>query len=183
MKYRHLILDRDGVLNYEAAAPGYVMRPEDFRWLPGSLEGLALLREAGIRLSVATNQSGVGRGLMTLDELQAVNARMQADAEAAGGALDAVLCCEHAPEAGCSCRKPEPGLIREAIARSGISARESLVVGDDDRDLKAAEHAGVQAALVRTGKGRATEARLAGRSDMVVYDDLRALARAITGVE
>ncbi|HEY2590682.1 MAG TPA: D-glycero-beta-D-manno-heptose 1,7-bisphosphate 7-phosphatase [Steroidobacteraceae bacterium] len=181
MKYRHLILDRDGVLNYEAPPPGFVMRPEEFRWLPGALDGLALLHRAGIRLSVATNQSGVGRGLMSLDELQAVHARMQAEAEAAGGALDAVLCCPHAPEDGCECRKPEPGLIREAIARSGISAEESLVIGDDDRDLRAAEHAGVRAALVRTGKGRATEARLAGRSATIVYDDLRALARAIAG--
>lgn len=179
MTYRHLILDRDGVLNYEAPPPGFVLKPQDFRWLPGALEGLAILRGAGIRLSVASNQSGVGRGLMTLDQLRKINARMQAEAEAAGGALDAVLCCPHAPEAGCSCRKPEPGLIREAIARSGISAEESLVVGDDDRDLQAAQGAGVRAALVRTGKGRATEARLAGRPETAVYDDLRALARAI----
>lgn len=182
MTYRHLILDRDGVLNYEAPPPGFVLRPRDFRWLPGALEGLAMLRGAGIRLSVASNQSGVGRGLMTLEELQAVNARMQAEAESAGGSLDAVLCCPHAPDAGCSCRKPKPGLIHEAIARSGISAVDSLVVGDDDRDLQAAQHAGVRAALVRTGKGRAAEARLAGNSGTVVYEDLHALARAITGM-
>ncbi|HXS26706.1 MAG TPA: HAD-IIIA family hydrolase [Steroidobacteraceae bacterium] len=179
MRYRHLILDRDGVLNFEAPPPGFVVRPEDFRWLPGALEALALLHRAGIRLSVATNQSGVGRGLMTLDELQAVHARMRAEAELAGGALDAVLCCPHAPDAGCPCRKPEPGLIREAIALSSISAEESLVIGDDDRDLQAAQHAGVLAALVRTGKGRATEAQLTDRSAVAVYDDLRALARAI----
>lgn len=183
MRYRHLILDRDGVLNYEAPPPGFVLRPEDFRWLPGALEGLALLRGAGVRLSVATNQSGVGRGLMTLDQLQAVHARMQAEAEAAGGALDAVLCCPHAPGAGCTCRKPEPGLIRDAMTRCGIPAEQSLVIGDDERDLAAARHAGVSAALVRTGKGRITEARLPGRSAIVVYDDVRALARAITGMQ
>jgi D-glycero-D-manno-heptose 1,7-bisphosphate phosphatase len=183
MTYRHLILDRDGVLNYEAAPPGFVMRPEEFRWLPGALEGLALLHGAGIRLSVATNQSGVGRGLMTLEELQAVHARMQEEAAAAGGALDAVLCCPHAPGAGCPCRKPQPGLLREAIARSGISAEASLVIGDDERDLEAAQRAGVRAALVRTGKGRETEAHLTGCSAMVVYDDLRALARAIVGTQ
>ena len=183
MTYRHLILDRDGVLNYEAPPPGFVLRPQDFRWLPGALEALAILRGAGIRLSVASNQSGVGRGLMSLEDLHAVNARMQSEAEAAGGALDAVLCCPHAPEAGCDCRKPEPGLIRAAIARSNISADESLVVGDDDRDLQAAEHAGVQAALVRTGKGRTTEARLAARCTTRVYEDLRALARALAGIQ
>lgn len=179
MRYRHLILDRDGVLNYEAPAPGFVLRPQDFRWLPGAIEALALLHGAGIRLSVATNQSGVGRGLMTLEEVEAVHARMRAEAEAAGGTLDAVLCCPHAPQAGCPCRKPEPGLIREAVASSGIPADASLVVGDDVRDLEAAQRAGVRAALVRTGKGRATEARLADRSAAMVYDDLPAIARAI----
>lgn len=181
--YRHLILDRDGVLNYEAPPPGFVMRPQDFRWLPGALEALAMLRAAGVRLSVASNQSGVGRGLMTLDELHAVNAKMQAEAEGAGGALDAVLCCPHAPEAGCSCRKPEPGLIQEAMACSGVPAEESLVIGDDERDLQAAEQAGVRAVLVRTGKGRATEARLAGRADIRVYESLHALARVIAGMQ
>jgi len=182
MTYRHLILDRDGVLNYAAPPPGFVLRPQDFRWLPGALEALTILRAAGIRLSVASNQSGVGRGLMSLADLHAVNDRMQADAAAAGGALDAVFCCPHAPEAGCDCRKPEPGLIRAAIARSGISADESLVVGDDERDLQAAQRAGVRAALVRTGKGRVTEGRLADRSSAtVVYDDFLALTRAITG--
>ncbi len=183
MKYRHLILDRDGVLNCEAPPPGFVLRPEDFRWLPGALEGLAALRRAGIRLSVATNQSGVGRGLMTLEHLQDVHARMQSEAEAAGGALDAIFCCPHPPEARCACRKPAPGLIAAAVESSGIPADESLVVGDDMRDLDAAQHAGVRAALVRTGKGRETEARLAGRPRMLVYDDLRALARAIASLD
>jgi D-glycero-D-manno-heptose 1,7-bisphosphate phosphatase len=183
MRYRHLILDRDGVLNYEAPPPGFVLRPEQFRWLPGALDGLAMLHRAGIRLSVATNQSGVGRGLMTLEALQAVHTRMQAEAASAGGPLGAVFCCPHAPDAGCACRKPAPGLIATAITQSGLPAADSLVVGDDERDLDAAMRAGVQAALVRTGKGRETEARLAGRSGIVVYDDLRALARAVVAGE
>ena len=138
MAYRHVILDRDGVLNYEAPDSGYVQRPEDFRWLPGALEGLALMHQAGIRISVATNQSGVGRGLMSLEDLQHVHAKMTTEAQASGGALDAVLWCAHAPEARCSCRKPEPGLILAAIERAGIPAAESLIVGDDERDLEAA---------------------------------------------
>lgn len=183
MRYRHLILDRDGVLNYEAPPPGFILRPEQFRWLPGALDGLAMLHRAGIRLSVATNQSGVGRGLMTPEALQAVHAHMQAEAASAGGPLEAVFCCPHAPDAGCECRKPAPGLIVTAITQSGLRAADSLVVGDDERDLEAAARAGVQAALVRTGKGRETEARLAGRSGMVVYDDLRALARGLVAGE
>ncbi|HEV8018941.1 MAG TPA: D-glycero-beta-D-manno-heptose 1,7-bisphosphate 7-phosphatase [Steroidobacteraceae bacterium] len=176
--FRHVILDRDGVLNREADNAGYVREPAEFHWLPGALEGLAILRRAGMRLSVATNQSGVGRGLMSLEQLAAVHARMQAEASAHGGALDAVLFCPHAPGEGCSCRKPAPGLIQAAIARSGIAAGESLVVGDDRRDLEAAWRAGVAVALVRTGKGRGTE-ELARNTSVPTYDDLPQLARAI----
>jgi D-glycero-D-manno-heptose 1,7-bisphosphate phosphatase len=178
MGFRHVILDRDGVLNYEAPEGGYVREPSQFRWLPGALAGLALLRGAGLRLSVATNQAGVGRGLMSLAQLAAVHERMQTEAAAHGGALDAVLYCPHAPEEQCACRKPAPGLIQAAVARSGIAASDSLVVGDDRRDLEAAQRAGVAAALVRTGKGRQTEALL-GNAAVPAYDDLQELARAI----
>ena len=175
---RHVILDRDGVLNYEAEGGGYVRDPAEFRWLPGALEGLAMLRQAGLHLSVVTNQSGVGRGLMSLEQLAAVHARMQAEASAHGGALDAVLFCPHAPQDRCACRKPAPGLIEAAVARSGVAASDTIVVGDDRRDLEAAQRAGVVAALVRTGKGRRTEALL-GNAAVPAYDDLRELARAI----
>jgi D-glycero-D-manno-heptose 1,7-bisphosphate phosphatase len=178
MSFRHVILDRDGVLNYEAPEGGYVREPAEFRWLPGSLEGLALLRQAGVHLSVVTNQAGVGRGLMSLQQLAAVHEHMQTQAAAHGGALDAVLYCAHAPEDQCSCRKPAPGLIQAAVARSGIALSDSIVVGDDQRDLEAAERAGVAAALVRTGKGRRTEALL-GNAGVPAYDDLREFARAI----
>jgi D-glycero-D-manno-heptose 1,7-bisphosphate phosphatase len=181
MSIRHVILDRDGVLNYEAPEGSYVCEPAEFRWLPGALEGLALLHGAGLRLSVATNQAGVGRGVMSLEQLAAVHARMQAEAAAHGGALDAVLYCPHAPEEHCSCRKPAPGLIAAAVAHSGIPAQESIVVGDDQRDLEAARLAGVAAALVRTGKGRRTEAAT-GDAVVAVYDDLPQLARAILGM-
>ena len=178
MSFRHVILDRDGVLNYEAPEGSYVREPSEFHWLPGALEGLALLRRAGVRLSVATNQAGVGRGVMSLEQLAAVHERMQREAAAQGAALDAVLYCPHAPEEQCSCRKPAPGLIEAAVARSGVAASDTIVVGDDRRDLEAAQRAGVVAALVRTGKGRRTEALL-GNSAVPAYDDLRELARAI----
>jgi len=178
MSFRHVILDRDGVLNHEAPDGSYVREPAEFRWLPGALEGLALLRSAGVRLSVTTNQAGVGRGLMSLQQLAAVHERMQTEAAAHGGALDAVLYCPHTPEEQCSCRKPAPELIQAAVARSGIAASDSIVVGDDRRDLEAAERAGVKAVLVRTGKGRRTEALL-GNAAVPAYDDLPALARAI----
>jgi D-glycero-D-manno-heptose 1,7-bisphosphate phosphatase len=176
--FRHLILDRDGVLNRESADGSYVCSPEEFEWLPGSLEALSVLRRAGVRLTVATNQAGVGRGIVSSSELAAVHTYMQEQAAAAGGALDAVLVCTHAPEAQCLCRKPAPGLVQTAIARAGIAAAETLLVGDDGRDLEAARRAGVAAALVRTGKGRRTEAQLSG-THLVVYDDLLQLAHAL----
>jgi D-glycero-D-manno-heptose 1,7-bisphosphate phosphatase len=177
-RLRHVILDRDGVLNREAQGADYLREPSQFHWLPGALDALAILRRAGLRLTVATNQAGVGRGLMSLEQLAAVHARMAADAASHGGALDAVLVCPHAPEAHCLCRKPAPGLIQAAIARSGIGAAESMVVGDDGRDLEAARRAGVAAALVRTGKGRQTEEQLSDAS-VSIYDDLAQLARAL----
>ncbi len=180
MTYRHVILDRDGVLNREAQGAGYVLEPAEFFWLPGALEGLAMLRQAGLHLSVATNQSGVGRGLMSVAQLEAIHDRMRTEAARHGAALDAVLFCPHAPDDGCACRKPAPGLIREALARSGIAAAETLVIGDDQRDLEAASRAGVRAALVRTGKGRKTETLLRG-TEVLTYDDLPQLARAILG--
>lgn len=180
MKYRHVILDRDGVLNQEAPDSGYVREPAQFHWLPGALEALAILRGAGVHLTVATNQSGVGRGLMSLAQLTAVHERMLTEAAGSDAALDAVLFCPHAPEERCACRKPAPGLIHEAIRRSGIAAADSLVVGDAERDLEAAARAGVTAALVRTGKGRATEAGGGGK-DVRIYDDLSQLARELVG--
>jgi D-glycero-D-manno-heptose 1,7-bisphosphate phosphatase len=180
MTYKHVILDRDGVLNYEAPDSGYVRQPGEFFWLPGALDALAMLRQAGVHLSVATNQSGVGRGLMTLAQLEAVHERMRGEAARHGAALDAVLVCPHAPGDQCACRKPAPGLIQMALAHAGIAPEASLVVGDDHRDLEAAARAGVKAALVRTGKGRKTETSLHGAS-VSTYDDLTQLARAILG--
>src|SRR3569833_480692 len=178
LRCRHVILDRDGVLNYEARGGGYIREPEEFWWLPGALEALASLRRAGVYISVATNQSGVGRGLMTLAQLEAIHERMRSDAAREGGAMDAVFFCPHAPGEGCLCRKPAPGLVSEALARSGFPAAEALMVGDDLRDLEADACAGVKAVLVRTGKGRQTEALLRN-NEVPAYDDLRQLARAI----
>lgn len=180
MRYRHVILDRDGVLNREAEGGRYVVEPAEFFWLPGVLEALAMLRHAGVYLSVATNQSGVGRGLMTLAQLEAVHDRMRDEASRNQAALDTVLFCPHTPDDRCVCRKPAPGLILEALARSGFEASQSLVVGDAERDLEAAARAGVNAVLVRTGKGRKTEAALHG-SEVQVYDDLLEVARTILG--
>lgn len=112
---------------------------------------------------------------MTPADLEAVHTRMRTDVKLAGGWIDAVYACPHAPDARCECRKPAPGLIQQAIVNSGVRAEETLVVGDDGRDLDAARAAGVDAALVMTGKGLRTAASLPAGAPPV-YDDLRTLA-------
>jgi D-glycero-D-manno-heptose 1,7-bisphosphate phosphatase len=177
---RHVILDRDGVLNEEAANHGYILRPADFKWLPGALEALATMSRAGLRLSIATNQSAVGRGLMTAQDLEQIHAMMLAQAAAAGARISGVYFCPHWPEAHCDCRKPAPGLIRRAIQDSGIAAAQTVVVGDDVRDVVAARAAGVAAVLVRTGKGVRAAAALNERGDMLpVFDDLAQIAEEL----
>ena len=176
---RHLILDRDGVLNQEAPDHGYILRPEDFKWLPGSLQALVTLSGFGLRLSIATNQSAVGRGLMTAPDLDQVLAAMLAQARAAGARIAGVFVCMHAPGAHCDCRKPAPGLILSAVQESGIPAAQTLLVGDDVRDVEAARAAGVAAARVRTGKGRRAAAQLLARGEVLpVFDDLAQFARS-----
>jgi D-glycero-D-manno-heptose 1,7-bisphosphate phosphatase len=176
---RHLIVDRDGVLNVEALESRYVTAPDEWHWIPGSLEALAIIASADIRVSIATNQSGVGRGLMTPEDLDAVHAHMMRESEFAGGHVDALFVCTHAPAARCNCRKPAPGLIQAAVASSGIPATQTLAVGDDLRDVEAARAAGIAAALVLTGKGRSA-ARLRTGHTFAVFDDLVSLARALT---
>jgi D-glycero-D-manno-heptose 1,7-bisphosphate phosphatase len=178
---RHLILDRDGVLNHEAPDHGYILHPAAFKWLPGALAALAALSKAGLRISVATNQSAVGRGLMTQAQLDEITSTMHAQAQEVGAHISGVYHCPHAPEVHCDCRKPAPGLLRAAVRDSGIPAAQTLVVGDDVRDVEAARAAGIAAVLVRTGKGLGAAAQLYARGDpLPVFDDLAQLARVIT---
>jgi D-glycero-D-manno-heptose 1,7-bisphosphate phosphatase len=177
MTPRHLILDRDGVLNHEASS-GWISSAAEWRWLPGVLGALRSLHEAGVRVSVVTNQSCIGRGLATRQQVDAVHERMMRECRAAGGSIDAVFVCPHAPGDGCDCRKPRSGLVRQAVTAAGLAAGQTLLVGDDQRDLEAGRGGGVRIALVRTGKGVQTEASL-GASDVPVYDDLRSAVSAL----
>lgn len=173
---RHVILDRDGVLNVEAANGRYITSLSEWAWIPGALEALASLSKHGIRISVATNQSAVERGLMTVETLAQIHARMEAEARNAGARIAAVFACLHAPAAGCSCRKPKPGLIEQAIHASAIPAAQTLMIGDDLRDLIAASNAGIAAALVLTGKIGANKKELPGGS-FPVFSDLVSFVR------
>ena len=174
---RHVILDRDGVLNEESAHTP-VSDPSELTWIPGTLKALGELRSLGVRVSVATNQAGIGRGLFTSDALAALHSKMRDDATSAQGSIDAIFYCPHAPEASCACRKPSPGLLLDAVGQSGIPLSHTLMVGDAARDLDAARAAGMRAALVRTGKGRECEA-YATEHGIPVFNDLSSLVASL----
>jgi D-glycero-D-manno-heptose 1,7-bisphosphate phosphatase len=180
MNTRHVILDRDGVLNREAPDDGYILSVMEFDWLPGALQALTLLHGAGIRLSVATNQSAVGRGLMSVAQLEDILSHMCSRAAAAGGRIDAVFYCPHGPDEGCDCRKPRPGLLRAAVNASAIDPGHTVFAGDDVRDVEAALAAGVTPVLLRTGKGARAETQLHDLGFTVpIYDDLLQFAQTL----
>lgn len=177
-RVHHVILDRDGVLNVEASGRGYLEQWSQWRWVKGAREALAALHRAGVHVSIATNQSAIGRGRVTQTAVDAIHARMREAAAEAGGAIEHVWVCPHSPADGCDCRKPSPGLLLRAVQAAGVAPDATLAVGDDLRDLEAAWAAGIRPVLVRTGKGRATEAMLPpGR--VAVFDDLRAFVVAL----
>lgn len=175
---RHVILDRDGVLNVERSDGGYIRHWSQWTWIPGALESLGMLSAAGMQISVATNQACVGRGLIAQDELDAIHARMVEEAARAGGVINRVLVCPHLPDAGCACRKPAPGLLVNAIESARAPRHATVLVGDDVRDLEAARAAGIAPVLVRTGKGRLTEAAVA-HTGVPVFEDLREFTSAL----
>lgn len=174
---RHIILDRDGVLNVERSDGRWVSDWSEWQWCPGALEGLRMLSGTGIRISIATNQSGIGRGLVGRSDVDAVHARMVEEAAQVGATIDRVWVCPHEPGDRCQCRKPSPGLYLGAMEACGVTADETLALGDDVRDLQAAWSAGITAALVRTGKGRVTEATVG--PDVPAFEDLLDFAGAV----
>jgi len=175
-----VLLDRDGVIN--ADQDGYVTSWDQFRLLPGTLEGLHQLTAARYKLAVVTNQAVVGRGLASAAEVEELNARMVSALAEGGARIDAVIYCPHAPEEGCACRKPEPGLLIEAGRRLGVSPADTCVIGDWVDDIAAARAADCAVPiLVLTGRGRRALplARAAGLSPFMVARDLLAAAQAI----
>ncbi|MCC6295894.1 MAG: D-glycero-beta-D-manno-heptose 1,7-bisphosphate 7-phosphatase [Pseudomonadales bacterium] len=178
---RWVILDRDGVINRDA--PDYVKSLAEWQPLPGSIAAIARLSRAGYRVAIATNQSGGGRGLIRSEDLHAMHAELCRQVVRAGGVVDGIFYCPHAPEADCRCRKPRTGLLDAIARRFAIDLRGQPAVGDSLRDLEAARAAGCLPVLVRTGNGRATEMRLAAAAlrDLPVYDDLAAVADAFAG--
>lgn len=167
-----VILDRDGVINRES--PDFIRTPAEWQPLPGSLEAIARLCRAGWTVTVATNQSGVGRGLLTRATLERIHARMAEALAAHGGGLAQIAYCPHLPEDDCECRKPRPGLLHQIAARQGMALTNVPVIGDSLRDLEAARAVGARPILVRSGNGARTAAQLPAQWQVSVVDDLAA---------
>lgn len=148
------ILDRDGVINHDSDA--YIKSPEEWIPIPGSLEAIARLSRAGWKVVVASNQSGLARGLFTIETLNAIHAKLRHELAQAGGAIDAIFICPHGPDEGCECRKPKPGMFLDIARRYDISLQNVPAVGDSGRDLQAASEAGCSPWLVMTGNGQKT---------------------------
>ena len=143
-----IFLDRDGTLNRDT---GYVKTPEELEPFPGSVEAVARLKRAGACVVLTTNQSGVARGFFTTAELEAIHARLRVLLEVGGASLDAIYYCPHHPDDGCSCRKPETGLVDRAVSDLGLDPSRAYVVGDQNRDVELARRIGARSVLVTTG--------------------------------
>lgn len=148
------LLDRDGVINENR--DHYVTRWEDFRFLPRSIDAMTAFRDMGLRLAVITNQSAVGRGLLSQEGLDEIHGLMQSACAANDAVIDAVFACPHAPSDGCGCRKPQPGLLLQAMEQLDERPEACIAIGDSSADLGAAEAVGVPFVLVRTGHGERT---------------------------
>jgi D-glycero-D-manno-heptose 1,7-bisphosphate phosphatase len=174
-----VILDRDGVINKDS--DHYIKSPDEWQPLPGSIEAISRLTQAGYRVVVATNQSGVGRGLFDMATLNAIHDKMHKAVNQAGGRIEAVFYCPDTDAASSPCRKPNPGMFH-AIAERFNAALEGLpAVGDSLRDLQAAAAVGARPILVLTGKGRKTlsEGKLPAGTE--TFPNLAAVAQALCG--
>ena len=183
--YRLVLLDRDGVINHQPPPghdgdPGnYIKTPGEWRPIAGGPEAVALLNALGCFVAVCTNQSGVGRGVMSADDLAAVHRHMETALRAAGARLDRVYVCPHHPGEACACRKPRPGMLCAAMRDFGVTGPDTCFVGDSQRDVDAALAAGCEPILVRTGNGAEAEAGARAAGVRRVYDDLAAAARSL----
>lgn len=172
---RLVVLDRDGVINEDS--PDYIRSPEDFKPIDGSLEAIGRFTQAGLLVAVATNQSGLSRGLFDMDALNRIHALLCSRAAALGGRIDLIAFCPHGPDDGCHCRKPGPGLLESLTGRLSVPPHGTVMIGDSLRDLLAAKEVGARPILVRTGNGRETASALPpSLASVAVYDDLRAAA-------
>ena len=172
-----IILDRDGVINFDSDQ--FIKNPEEWKPIPGSLEAIARLSQSDYRVVVATNQSGIGRGLFDMSILNAIHDKMHKACASLGGRIDAVFFCPHTAEANCACRKPKSGMIEEIAQRYNMELNGVPAVGDSLRDLEATVRLGAQPYLVLTGKGGKTQEKGGLPEGTLVFPNLAAVVSHI----
>ena len=172
-----IVLDRDGVINYDSEQ--FIKSPDEWLPIPGSLEAISRLNHAGFRVVVATNQSGLGRGLFDMATLIAINDKMHKALAQIGGRVDALFYCPHTADSACECRKPKPGMLIEIGNRFGVDLTGVPCVGDSVRDLQAAAAVEAQPILVLTGKGEKTLRDGVFPTNTVIFPDLAFVATAL----
>jgi histidinol-phosphate phosphatase family protein len=176
---RFVFLDRDGVINHDS--PAYIKSVAEFDFISGSLDAIAALTKAGFACIVITNQSAIGRGIISPATLDAIHQHMATKVAARGGLIADIFFCPHRPDAGCTCRKPRSGMLRSAARKYGIELAQTWMVGDSAKDIECARQAGCQAILVQTGDYQKAKRQLARRSVAPDYEtaNLQAASRWI----
>ena len=172
---RMVILDRDGVINQDSE--NYIKSPDEWVALPGSIEAINRLKKAGYLVTIASNQSGISRGLFSEEDLKKIHDKMEAQLASRGAKIDGIFYCPHGPRDNCVCRKPKPGLLVQIAKEFGINLTETIFVGDNISDIKAAEMVNAKPALVRTGKGEYVMQNFPETINIPVYDDLAHFVR------
>lgn len=177
-----VILDRDGVINEDSDS--FIKNEQEWIPIPGSINAIAELSQAGFEVYIATNQSGLGRGLFSERELGDMHAKLRRLVEEQGGKVAGIFYCPHTPDAGCDCRKPKPGLLWQIQAAVQGSIKGAPIIGDSLRDLEAGAAAGCKPILVKTGKGKKTWDKIEAEdnpfgTELRVFDDLAAVAQAL----
>jgi len=168
-----IILDRDGVINQDS--DDFIKSPEEWKPIPGSLQAIARLNQAGYRVVVATNQSGIGRKLFDMATLNAIHQKMHSSAQQVGATIDAIFFCPHMADDNCDCRKPKPGMLQEIARRYEVNLKGVHCVGDSLRDLQSGFVLGCKPHLVLTGKGTKTQEKGGLPPGTQVYPDLAAM--------
>ena len=172
-----VILDNNGVINESSST--FIKSPDEWKPLPGSLEAISQLTHAGYRVIVATNQSGIGRGLLDMTTFNAINDKMFKAVQQAGGRLDALFFCPHTQQDKCQCRKPGIGMFQEIMQRYSSDLKGVPAIGDSLRDLQAAVAVGAIPILVLTGKGERTHANGELPEETQIYADLASVVDAL----
>ncbi len=176
-----IILDQTGVINQSSNAS--IKTPDEWIPIPGSLDAIARLTHSGYRVVIATNQSGIGRGLLDMATYNAINDKMYKAVNHAGGRIDAIFFCPHTNADTCSCRKPATGLLDEIMQRYGVNLKNVPIIGDSLKDLQAAAAVGAIPMLVLTGNGKTTRSAKEIPADTQIFENLAAVADVLARKE